>query len=57
MAKVKNKLRQPLTINLGKDESIHFLAKEVKDVSDEQLAVGELKSHIEKGNLIVIRIG
>lgn len=57
MAKVKNKLRQPLTVNLEKGKSIHFLAKEVKEIDDEQLTVGELKSHIEQGNLIVTRIG
>ena len=56
MAKVKNKLRQPLTVNT-EEGAIHFLSKEVKDVKDEFLTQGEIKNHVEKGNLIVTRIG
>ena len=56
MATVKNKLRQPLVVNTSKG-AIHFLSKEVKEVEDEFLNEGELKSHIENGNLIVTRLG
>ena len=56
MAKVKNKLRQPLVVNT-ENGAIHFLARETKEVKDELLSAGELKSHVDKGNLIVVRIG
>ena len=56
MAKIKNKLRQPLVLN-AKEEAVHFLAKETKEVSDELLQEVEFKSHIDKGNLVVIQLG
>lgn len=57
MAKVKNKLRQPLVVNTGGEESVHFLSREVKEVDDEILATVEFKNHVEQGNLVVIRLG
>ena len=56
MAKLKNKLRQPLVVNTP-EGAVHFLAKETKDVNDEFLADGEFKSHINNGNIVVIRLG
>lgn len=56
MAQVKNKLRQPLTVNTA-EGAIHFLSKQTKEVNDALLSTGELKNHVDKGNLIVIRIG
>lgn len=57
MAKVKNVLRQPLVVNVGGNEAVHFLSKQVKDVQDEYLASEEFQNHISKGNIVVIRIG
>lgn len=57
MAKVKNKLRQPLAINTGNGESIHFLSREVKDVDDKLLSTTEISNHIQQGNLVVVRMG
>lgn len=57
MAKVKNVLRQPLVVNVSEKESIHFLAKKSLEVNDEFLATAEFQNHINKGNLVVIRIG
>lgn len=57
MAKVKNKLRQPLAITTPDGEVIHFLARETKEVKDSDLSDGQLKNHVENGNLVVIRLG
>ena len=57
MAKVKNKLRQPLTISTPDGEVIHFLAKETKEVKEEYLAEGQLKNHVDLGNVIIISMG
>lgn len=57
MAKIKNKLRQPLIVNIDDKTSVHFLSKEVKEVKDEVLNDGEFKNHIEQGNLVVIQLG
>lgn len=59
MATIKNRLRQPLVINVeGKDApAIHFLSKETKEVPEELLTQDEFKNHIESGNLVVTRLG
>ena len=56
MAKVKNKLRQPLVLDTAQG-AIHFLSKETKQLDDSILNEAEVKNHVEKGNLIIIRLG
>lgn len=56
MVIVKNKLRQPLVINLSTDESVHFLAKEEKELTDEQFNSPELKRHVDLENLVILRM-
>lgn len=57
MITIKNKLRQPLVINVAEEGAIHFLAKETKtNISEVQFNSPEMKNHIEKGNLIVLRM-
>lgn len=54
---VKNKLRQPLVINVPNGESVHFLAKEQKEITEEQFASPELKRHVDLENIVVLRMG
>ena len=56
MVTISNKLRQPLPIILANKESIHFLAKESKEITQEQFNSPEIQENIEKGNLVVTRL-
>jgi hypothetical protein len=53
---VKNKLRQPLVINVPNEDAIHFLAKEQKELTDEQFSAPELKRHVDLENIVVLRM-
>ena len=56
MVTIKNKLNQPVVINIPGEESIIFLAKESKDLSNEQFNAPEMQSHVDKGNMIVLKM-
>lgn len=56
MIQVKNKLNQPLAVNIPNEDGIIFLAKEHKEISAEQFKAPEIKNHIELGNIVVLRI-
>jgi hypothetical protein len=53
---LKNKLRQPLVVNVKEGDAIHFLSKEQKKVTEEQFNSPELKRHVEMENLVVLRM-
>jgi hypothetical protein len=53
---VKNKLRQPLVINVPNEDAVHFLAKEQKVLTDTQFNSPELKRHIDLENIVVLRM-
>lgn len=56
MVTVLNKLNQPVTVNITKNRSIHFLAKESKDITFEDFNVPEMKEKVEAKTLIVLKI-
>lgn len=56
MVSVKNKLNQPLVINIPDGDAIIFLAKETKDLDSEQFKAPEMKNHIDLGHIVVLRI-
>lgn len=56
MVTILNKLRQPLTINLSDGATLHLLAKESAEVTTEQFDSPELKSHLSKTNIIVMKM-
>lgn len=56
MITVKNTLNQPLPVNITNEESIHFLAKEAKEVTEDQIKSPEFKNLIDKGALIVLKM-
>lgn len=53
---IKNKLNQPLVINVPNEDAMIFLAKEQKEVSNDQFKAPEMKNHVDLGNLVVLRI-
>lgn len=56
MVEILNRLRQPLVINLNDKTSIHLLSKGRKQITSEQFKSKEIKSHLEKGNIIVLKM-
>lgn len=56
MVTLMNKLRQPLVLNVADGKSIHFLARETKEVSYEDFNSLEVKRHIELGNILVLKM-
>jgi len=56
MFTVKNKLNQPLVVNVPEEVAIHFLAKEQRDLTTEQFNAPEIKNYIELEYLIVLRM-
>lgn len=56
MVEILNKLRQPLTINLSNGEALVLLAKEKAEISTELFKSEEIKIHLAKENIIVLRM-
>lgn len=56
MVSIKNKLNQPVVINIPEGDSIIFLAKETKDLTNDQFNAPEMQNHVDKGNMIVLRM-
>ena len=56
MVEILNKLRQPLTINLSNGESLVLLAKEKVEITTELFKSEEIKLHLAKENIIVLRM-
>jgi hypothetical protein len=53
---VYNKLRQPLTVTLNAKDSIHFLAKESKELTQEQFDTDEVQKYAANGDLVTTKI-
>jgi hypothetical protein len=51
-----NKLRQPLVLNLNDGTSIHLLAKDKVEITSEQFKSDEIKLHLEKDEILVLRM-
>ena len=56
MVEILNRLRQPLVINLNDGTSKHLLAKGKVEITSEQFKSKEVKSHLDKGNIIVLKM-
>ena len=56
MIEILNRLRQPLVLNLNDGTSIHLLAKDKVEITSEQFKSKEVKAHLEKGNIIVLKM-
>lgn len=56
MVLVKNKLNQMLVVNIPEESAIYFLAKQQKELTHEQFRAPEMKNHIDRGNIVVLRI-
>lgn len=56
MVEILNKLRQPLVINLNDGTAIHLLAKEKAEITSEQFKSEEIKIHLAKETIIVLRM-
>lgn len=56
MITILNRLRQPLVLNVGENQSLHLLSRERVEVTNEQLNSSELKSAINRGDVIVLKI-
>lgn len=56
MITIMNKLRQPLIVNVSEGKSIHFLARETKEIEYDDFNSLEVKRHIELGNLLVLKM-
>lgn len=56
MVEILNKLRQPLTINLSNGESLVLLSKEKVEIPTELFKSEEIKLHLAKENIIVLRM-
>lgn len=56
MVEILNRLRQPLVLNLNDGTSKHILARGKAEITSEQFKSKEVKAHLEKGNIIVLRM-
>lgn len=61
MITVMNRLRQPLVFNVvtekeGDPASIYFLAKETKEITTIQFNSPEIKSAINRGDILVLKM-
>lgn len=56
MVEIQNKLRQPLVINLNDGTALHLLAKERAEITTEQFKSEEVKIHLAKENIIVLKM-
>jgi hypothetical protein len=60
MVTIQNKLRQPLVLNIEPKVSLHLMAKggsEARaDLTTEQFNSIEVKTHLAKGDIIVLKM-
>ena len=56
MIEILNRLRQPLVLNLNDGTSKHILAREKSEITSEQFKSKEVKAHLEKGNIVVLKM-
>ena len=56
MVEILNRLRQPLVLNLNDGTSKHILAKGKVEITSEQFKSKEVKAHLDKGNIIVLKM-
>lgn len=56
MIEILNRLRQPLVLNLNDGTSKHILARGKAEITSEQFKSMEVKAHLEKGNIIVLKM-
>lgn len=56
MVEILNRLRQPLVLNLNDGTSAHLLAKGKAEITSEQFKSKEVKVHLDKGNIIVLKM-
>lgn len=56
MVTIRNKLPQPVTVNIGNKKSIHFLANETKNVTFEEFQSKEMREKTENGTLVILRM-
>lgn len=56
MVEILNRLRQPLILNLNDGTSKHILAREKAEITSEQFKSKEVKAHLEKGNIVVLKM-
>lgn len=56
MITVKNRLNQPLIVNVPDSDSVYFLDKEIKEITQEQYDSPDMKSLINDGFILVLRM-
>lgn len=56
MVEILNRLNQPLVLNLNDGTSKHLLAKGKEELTSEQFKSKEVKVHLDKGNIIVLKM-
>ena len=56
MVTIKNKKAQPFVINIPGQPALHLLAREKRDITEEQFYAPEMKEHIAAGNIVVLRV-
>ncbi len=56
MVEILNRLRQPLVINLNDGTSVHMLSRGKAEISSEHFKSKEVKSHLDRGNIIVLKM-
>lgn len=54
MPVIRNKLNQRIIINLKSGKNIDLFAKSTADVSDQDISSSHLKTHIAKGEIVVM---
>jgi hypothetical protein len=53
---VRNRMKQPWTVNVEGQDAVYFLAKEQKTLTVEQFNAPAMKELIELGYIIVLRM-
>lgn len=59
MITIVNKLKQPLPINLSKGKSLHLMgegAGRKAEITTEDFNCQELKNHLNKGNILIVKM-
>ncbi len=56
MVEIMNRLRQPLVLNLNSGKSLHLKSREKKKINNDELKSKEIKNHLDKGNIIVLKM-
>lgn len=55
MVVVKNRMNQPLTVNLNSSRSVYFLPKSIESLTTDEFESEELKGLIAAGFVVVLR--